>query len=270
MSKYLRGGTTSTAKNITTDVLQFVYYDPDLVNAAVTKGSIGIPKQFAPKVINRAMYDRYMYQLFVLQFISYFDNDRDTKTRNRISAIIKNVDFKKPGALNKFNSELSALVPDSADRSIIMNSVNNYFYVHFDKTRLIDDINSHHYQFDRVIINRIAALTAATDIEGTNRDKIYNLVKGVVGKITKAGTPTTHDKETFNVLSSCVSSKKPYCKSKKLVLPASKIKDFTEILTSDLMNPLKNIYIMSSIFVEGIIDYFKFDKVPGEDVYVKF
>ena len=275
-------------KEMRSEIFKFLYYDPDVINATIIAGSLQpeVPVQLSSRNINKALYSKYLYQLFVLQFISYFDKETNTEIRKKLIQLFRKINFKKTGALAKFQTEMRDFIPETSDRDVIMKIVNDYFYGKFDKDATIEDLEQNRYQFDRTILNKISRLNRelsrhewdaidpekGTDVHKKIKKQIHALVGSVVQKIIKPGTPANDD-SAFEILISCLDSgkdAKKYCVNKKLVMPADKIKDYTDILVDDLLDPLKNIYLMSSIFVEGILDNFRFHKTPGEDVYIKF
>jgi hypothetical protein len=63
----------------------------------------------------------------------------------------------------------------------------------------------------------------------------------------------------------------PYCsKGGKLIISATSLKDFAKMFAGELINPLKREYILSSIYMPSASDIYKFPKIQGEELYVKF
>ena len=56
-----------------------------------------------------------------------------------------------------------------------------------------------------------------------------------------------------------------YCNNNKLIINNHKFENILEILTSDILNPVKEKWIFSSVFGDNVISYFKFIKRPDEN-----
>jgi hypothetical protein len=81
------------------------------------------------------------------------------------------------------------------------------------------------------------------------------------------------EKSTFpNILMPCDSyeSDEPpkYCTNGKLIVSVRDLPILVDIFAADLCNPLKRDYLLNSVVMENIRNYFTFAKYPGEDIYI--
>ena len=59
-----------------------------------------------------------------------------------------------------------------------------------------------------------------------------------------------------------------YCNNNKLIINNHKFENILEILTADILNPVKEKWIFSSVFGDNVISYFKFIKRPDENITI--
>jgi len=242
--------------------IQYLYYDPSVINKVVIaddKNSTDRRKQ----VLNKALYNKYLYRMFQIEFIRYFDKDRNTSMRNKIYSIAKQ---------NTSSDKIDKLLEDYKDDAYRINEqINN------DRKTAISEIKSSVYRFDRMTLMKIMKSsdnywTNTVEEQKKQQKDISDQLRKISKAFIKIGTPNLTKTEYMNILTSCSddASSDSFCSGNKLIIPADKYDDYIAIMVDDLLNPLKSPYIMALIFMENIIDEFRFQKRVGEQIYIKF
>ena len=69
---------------------------------------------------------------------------------------------------------------------------------------------------------------------------------------------------------SCQGQKdKTYCKNNRLIIDKTTLKKLLEIMTADILNPVKEKWIFSSVFSDNVINFFKFTKRTDEFITIE-
>lgn len=257
-------------KQINDNNFQYLYYDPSVVNKVVLSESKDITDNRS-KLIGNAIYAKYLYRMFVLEFIRYFDKDRNEPIRKKIYSLISKTSFK--GELDKFKDELENILehyPDDAAK--IREQITVFINTYFDKQTLLKEIKTSIYRFDRTSLVKIMDSTDGywtNDISTQTQKKKH--IQDELHKIAKSFIKFGEGKTDgyINILTSCEDNDSMYCSGKKLLVPSNKYDDYIELFAEDLLNPLKSPYIMALIYMENVIDEFKFENVPGEQIFIK-
>lgn len=263
---------TFDLKSLSDDSFLYLYYDPTLINNIVIADKKDV-KDARSKLLGHAIYKKYLYRMFVIEFIRYFDKDRNDVLRKKIHALIKKNSFK--GGLNTFRDELDKVLteyPDDAAK--IREQVNVFYNSYFDKKILLEEVKTSVYRFDRTSLVKV--MDSAADYwvhSAEEQKKQHERVKEQLLKISKQFVKIGEPKKTgpINILTACESNVRDnmYCDGNRLLVPSDKYDDFVSLFTDDLLNPLKSPYIMALIFMENVIDEFQFELVPGESIYIK-
>jgi len=84
------------------------------------------------------------------------------------------------------------------------------------------------------------------------------------------------NKDTFklhNILSSCQEKNKnmtkSQCKNTKLIVPKNKIDNMLDILASDILNPFKEKWLFTDLFLTNYISFFRFVKRVNEEIFIE-
>jgi hypothetical protein len=242
-------------------------YDPDIVNKLILQQAQKEESPISSKELSRALYNKYLYSLLVVQFITKLDSDRNLPMRRQVSKIVSSANFKNVDSIRAMHKKISDLVPVE-DAASIKAHVDEYLNTHFDRKLLIQTINEIIYNFDRVTLNKLNVLSNGFDKltkeeQHTARKVLVKKVTKIVDTITVVGTPKFTDEQANNVFAPC-----NYCKGSKLVVPSGSIPDLVSILVDDICNPLKRGYILSPN-MSNIQDYYHFSKGDHEEIYVK-
>jgi hypothetical protein len=254
---------------------QYMYYDPTVINKIVIADKKEI-KDKRSQLIGKAIYDKYLYKMFIIEFIRYFDRDRNVGIRRKVLNLVDKTSFKSVVSLMDFNKQIDELLVDySDDASKIEDQVSVFYSSYFDKEVLKKEIELSVYRFDRITL--VDVMSTADDYwvhPPAQQAKQHAIVTEKLRKIsknfTKIGEPNITDKGYVNILTSCQENNDDlYCESKKLVIPSNKYDDFINLFADDLLNPLKSPYIMGLIFTENVINEFRFERRPNEEIFIK-
>ena len=85
------------------------------------------------------------------------------------------------------------------------------------------------------------------------RTKMYNYIVNICNKCIHIGSPTFKSQTGMINLESCASNDSKslsYCKKNKLIITKENLNIMINALISDLLNPLKRSYLLSSIYTE--------------------
>lgn len=255
-------------------LINYVYYDPDKINAIIHKSLI--EQKYGTQNIsefNSAIYHKYLYNLFVLEFMGYIDKDRDGKMRSEISALISKTDLRNNAALDSLRNKLHEMLYEE-DYNKILYLINNYNY---DKKKLIEEILNQVYKFDNTTLLKLEKLSdyyyKLGDQKKEHKKAILSLISYIANKIIDVGQVKFNDTDQVdNIFTPCANDHNSiYCsKTNKLIIPGDKLEDLIEIFFYDIVNPIKREYILSSIIINTVQNYFHIKKNPQEEIYIKF
>lgn len=209
--------------------------------------------------IGEALYDNYLYQLFIIEFVNYLNRERNTTMRNKLKEIIQRTNFKKD--TSEFRTELKSLFKDHpADYVIIQNQLIAFYNQGFNKNSLLHQIDVTTYEFDRITTNRLKRLPPA---------ELKSEIQAIARKFTVEKEFDTTRINFPNVYMPCEdeTSDTGYCENKKLIVNRP-LDDLIDILAADLRNDLKSKYLLNSIWVDTCVDFFVFDRYPTEIITI--
>lgn len=219
-------------------------YHPDDVNNAIINSKPADPS----KELGYALYERYLYDLFVAQIISYFESSRNKVLRGKIVKIISGANYQNNSEIEKKLRELLPRTDFIKMRGEIQNIEG--------KKNFLENFNKSVYEFDRVEYTQMLELP---------RDKIREKLIKIAKQITSSGTPKI--KHIDNIMPVC-GNDADYCTRGKLIIPAKKIPILAEALSNDISNPLKRDYILQYMFVRNVADFAEFEKRLDETIYL--
>lgn len=268
--------------------LKYMYYDPDIINENIQTYLSSLHAISSPETINHsklyeAIYHKYLYNLFVLEFMSQLDQDRDDKMRELIISIISKTNFKDINNTNETKKKLGELLenfPD--DLTKVQDQINLYLTTHFDKKALNQELRDFVYQFDRVTWLKLQKMSEdyyknPENIRKAQRIQLIKYLEKIAKDIIQIGTPK-FDQKSFigNVFVPCsanLSDSQTYCssgKNRKLLIPKEKFNEIINIFADDIVNPIKRQYLLSSILTSNIQNYFQFEKQKNEEIFIKY
>lgn len=231
-----------------------VFYDPDLVNSA-------IHRKLAPKSDkrtegkSRTLYKYNAYQLFLLEFITAISKQKNIPVRTQLKKMLA-ADFVKNAKL--VNTQMLALIKDSADLLKIRMQISEYVNNHRDRKRLFADIDNSTYRFDDVALNKL------TD---TPLDALKREIKKICKDFVKIGKIPT-DLNFPNMFASCERSPGlGYCDGKYLLLDRDKLDIYIDVLANDILNPVKQKWIFSDVMSDRVLEFLQFVSRPNEAIF---
>jgi hypothetical protein len=233
-------------------------YDFNDVNVAIMNRRPQQPDN-RTKLLGKSLYDNYLYQLFLLEFINYTEKERNKPIREQIRTVLGKADFRRK--VFEAQRELRNLLKNfPSDIATLQTQISMAFYGG-DKKLLLETIDSTVYEFDKITINRLRQLN--------ERDMKLELRK-IAQNFTDTTASLDLSKVTVpNIYLPCeYITNGQYCQGKKLIIQEAVLDSFLEILASDLLNPIKHKYLTSGLFTDNIIDYFKFETGPEELVTI--
>ena len=232
------------------------------------------------KEINKSLYKHFLYRLFLLEFINVFNTQKNNVLRKKIKKLLMKLEFDIKNKKSKITSnnyeniyvELKNLIENEEDFKKINIFISDYLNNHHDKLKLFEKINFTKFNFDIYILQ---------NLKNKNKEyikkELYKISKKIItindsislrsSKDTKSST----NLEFENFLTICSEkSTKNYCKNNKLIVPKNKLDKYIDILASDILNPFKSKWVLSSIFTEKVINYLKFIKRPYETIVISY
>lgn len=165
------------------------------------------------KFIGRAIYNNYIYQLIVLEFVAFISRDKNKKMRNKI---IKSFETKTP--LPKCDNE--------TDNHILADLEKN-------ADTFLDELDKIRFAFDDITINELRSL---------NGDEMIGRIKELLLEITINKEPSLIGK-IDNIFSPCSTNlESKLCKDKKLMVKDVGV--YAKLLAKDIM---ENKYFVQEI-----------------------
>lgn len=233
-----------------------LYYDPDIINKQIfMKSKVTIDKRCFK--IGKSIYKSNLYQLLLLEFMTIFNQQKNINIRKQIKK-------KLLGNLNKDFDELmsaiSKLVIDCDDYNKIKTQICEFINNHHSKNLLFHEIDDSFYKFDRELFEKIKKLP---------KEKLYNELYKISQKFVSFGdVDKIKDFDFPNMYISCQTKGKTknekYCKNYKFIIDKRKLKNILEIMASDILNPVKEKWIFSSVFSDNVVSFYKFIRRPDE------
>jgi hypothetical protein len=267
---------TFNPKKMDDSNFQYLYYDPFMINNLIINKEKSIVDR-RQKLLAQAFYNKYLYRLFTIELIRYFDKDRNEPTRKKIKTLVTKSNFKNMDVLDTVRDKIGLMLEDFPnDTARLQEQVSIFYNTHFDKKLLIEDINTSVYEFDRLTLSKVVSegkdhwsLTAPDQLQ--QRNKMVEKLKSIAKNFISIGKPKIPENmQHMNILSACKDTNAPYCAGKKLIMTAEKFEQYVSLFADDLLNPMKNPYILALIYAGNIVDEFQFERRPGEDIYIKF
>lgn len=247
-----------------------LYYDPFEVDALLElypqRDNKPDPRT---KYIDRALYNKYSYQLILLELSKYFSRQKNLNLRKKIKILITKHNT------NKDVTHLLTQIDDTIFGEFDRN--NNAIYddvIHL-KTYITDallngqsrssvmaSIDAESFNFDKIIFEKIKKLP--------QKDIALHLKK-ILDPMVHIGDPSS--KGVFpNIVETCSTSSdnKNYCHNKKIIISKTNLNDYVDIIASQIKNPFIEKYLFSPTFITSVIDYFKFIKRPLETITIEY
>lgn len=235
-----------------------IHYDYNEINRLIINRTEPIEDN-RTRLLGESLYNNYIYQLFVIEFINYLDRERNQEVRAKIRSLVEGTNFRKDIA--PFQRDIRALLKDYPnDNAIIQQQLIVFYYSHFNKTEFFERVNSTVYEFDRVTLNKLKKLP---------RDEMKHELKEIAKTFSVQKDFDTTGIKFPNIYLPCVdmSDDTGYCDKNKLMINKN-IDDLVDILANDIMDGLKAKYLLTALFGDNLIDPLQFTQWSTEIVTV--
>lgn len=235
-----------------------MFYDPDEINKSIYSKSNNIP-DIRSKIIGKSLYQSNLYQLLLLEFMTIFNNQINVGLRKKIKEKLLS-NFNKD--FDEIMDEISKIIIDCDDYYKIKTQICEFINNHHSKNLLFQEIDDSFYKFDKETFESIKKLPS---------DKLYKELDKIASKFVTFGDVSKIKNFEFpNMFISCQGQKdKTYCKNNRLIIDKTTLKKLLEIMTADILNPVKEKWIFSSVFSDNVINFFKFTKRTDEFITIE-
>ena len=241
-------------------------YSPDTINKLIfslkagktSQVSIGM-KDDIQNSLHRGLYNYYLYQLVLLQFINAFNKQKNKTVRRKLLITIAKTNFQKN--TDQLKEVLDELNED--DKVKIKNIISRYLYNHQNKKQLLSDIDQSIFNFDQINAEAIRLLP---------HDEIVRELKKMSKRFIKVGALPKNFRFP-NVLATCDQVDRnnvSYCLAGKFTIPQDQFDEIIEVIAADLVNPVKWRWLFNVVFIEKTIFFFRFIRRPNEHITVEF
>lgn len=167
------------------------------------------------KKIAKSFYKIYGYNLFLQNIIEYLDDEKNKPLRNRLDKVINNY---KAGDEYTFTVEENLSKNDKQRLHEIFESYNVY---HYDKNLLRQDIDTIHFDFDKITLSKL------------NSSNIKKVLEPVFKNTIEIAKPR------FDSIKDIYCPDAGYCKGKKIVMTKKTFENYCKLLHDDLENPIR-------------------------------
>jgi hypothetical protein len=240
-------------KNLENKQLSYTNYNQiDKQNQKIDKQLTKMDKQ-----LNKSLYDYYIYQLIYLGFTEYFNNNKNNLLRNKLYKLISKTN------LNKNIVEIRDFIDNIKDTEdkIKLKKLTNQFIIINDKKQFIDVLDNTKFNFDQKELEEL-------------KEKSIDQIKTSLLKIALTFTTDgkiDYNKPIDNFITLCdVKRENLYCSNKKIIINKQHLKNIIEIISNDIINPLKWKWIFNPIFIDSVINFLQFIKRPYETIYITY
>ena len=236
-----------------------IHYDPLQVNRAIIDNKSPVIDN-RTKLLSKALFTNYEYQLFMLSFANFIEADRNKEVRKTLSEDIKRVKIQGRGDL--FRVIDKNLIGDDSTmmKHKVILSINEHgLKPEIIREELLQYIKNSVFEFDKLTLNKLKKIRS--------RDEFHNELKKIVAEFAVGGAPTAGKSFTMpNVFLPCRWADEDYCSGDKLIV--KDLETLVSLLADDLRNPLKERFLLGGLFTDNIIEFFKFDTHEFETVLI--
>lgn len=245
----------------------YIMYDPNQINSLIHSIKAGKNKNKKKPIINKtvqqSMYQYYLYDLLVLQFISIFNKQKNNALRKELLSTLAKTDFDKNTSLVR--DFIDNKIDDDEDKQKIKNIISRFINIHHNKRKMIEDINTSYFNFDKVQLEKMKRMSYKQVNE-----ELHKLAK----KFVKIGDISNKDLDFPNILMPCDQVTKKdsvgYCSGNKFIMKKTQLDNILSIIAYDITNHTKWKWIFNPAFVDKSVDFFKFIRRGPETIKVEF
>jgi len=210
-------------------------YDPYIINSLIYKNQNNVTN-YQSKKISNVLYNYYIYDLVLIQFITYINDIKNDKLRKKITNLFKS---------KKYNEIFSLVSDEDLDNIKLLLKRKSTFILRF---------NNFIFNFDNYINNII-------DLQLTEIKKIFKDIGKKIFYIT--------DKDVYmdDIIAKCGDYK--YCVNGKLSVKESVLTNIIDNISNIIKNNPFNVkWLFNITNVEKNIDFFNFTKKENEYINI--
>jgi hypothetical protein len=262
-------------------------YEPDEVNAKLFKYNYSFQPDKRVKNIYNDTYKFYLYDLILIEFVSFFYRERNTVLRKKIKSLIEKADHETlvdevaKEVFNFYNTTYGVKKEIEHSMSIRLKEkdIPQNFRSYLSKdlnlleTQLkkfakgkesIENIDETFYDFDLYIHRFICKKPT----------EIKKELKQIAGEIFELKTTVDFNNEQPfpNLYISCMDKSKseqvPHCDKKKLIVPKPELEAMLDVLAFDITNRFKLPWFSSLLFGDRVYNFFKFNQRANEHITI--
>jgi hypothetical protein len=237
-------------------------YDPDDVNRVISGKFDTSDKtpDTRSKLVGKSIYKNNLYQLILLEFMYIFNSQKNITLRKELKSTLL-------GNFNKDFDELmgnvSKIISNCDDYNKIKTQICEFINNHHSRNLLFNEIDDSFYTFDREVFDCVKLLPKEKIIKELMRISQKFIIFGDISKIK--------DFEFPNMFIPCQikNNTAQYCKKNKFIIDRIQFKKILDIIASDILNPVKEKWLFSSIMNDNVINLFKFKRRINEHITIE-
>ncbi|MHB2028961.1 MAG: hypothetical protein ACYCPT_09110, partial [Acidimicrobiales bacterium] len=225
-------------------------YDPRNINALILSHADPLPD---PSTLNigHAFYSNFIYELFLLEYINFFNKERNHTLRASIKKIFQhsNTDSDIETKLYDLLSEFKQAYNEIFNTYVVLKFHNA------DIKEMINFIDNSVFSFDAMTLNKIYT---------KDHSEIKKILLELADKLFIL-KPVPETIDFPNIYVACEYTKNnevQYCESKKLIIDRP-IDSMIDILTETMLDKIRFKFLLTNIFLDNSVSYFQFEKHPG-------
>lgn len=244
------------SSNISIEIINF---EPSNINELLKNSSVKNYIDTHLKDIHFKIYYNNMFKMYKIATYNHILRNYKNTIKDNILNIIQNKKF--DDNINNYTIEISKLLIHKQDRDLIIPLINDYKNDKIEKEDIINNINNNQFVFD---IDNIKSF-AEYDMKHI-KDYLITEGKKYVKLINKSELKLNTN--INNIITTCPSNNNEFCNNKKLLILEDQYDDFIDVMAFNLKNETYSYHDIININFNIIVDYFKFNKNPGETIYL--
>lgn len=231
-------------------------YNPKEINKAI------LNRNENTKLSNNALVKKYynsLYKLFLSEFTTILQKDKNNTIRKKIIDIIDNTDFMNSKSIQSLILSLGDILKKYPNDLHTIHSFIEFIYFNsMDTDEISKFIIISKFEFDLKILEDLQKINDMDEL----MKKIHDIMDPyiIIDDINEIP-------DKYNIYTSCINDTDQFfCKDKKIIIPRNKIDDIFDALRNDILNNSKSYLMMISS--SGIFDYLEFIERPYEFIEI--
>lgn len=193
----------------------------------------------------RIYYIKYLYKLFIMEFINYVNLEKNEEIRKQLNSI-------NAKTVINIQKEIKKIVPEGDDRTNIIETIRN-------NKNWKEEVENRSWNFDNITLRKIDNMSFDDVIKFLN-EYADNF------SISVDSIDDINIKYFDNIYIPCQSASADYCDSQKLKVVGRP--EMIKQMANDLKNDLKRKYMFSYVFTNNVVEYFDFSRYSKDIVTI--